>query len=283
MAQPVCGEKPAKRGNLELAGQPIVISPTRFDLLRLLDIAREAGAAIMSVYAGDFDVEKKADSSPLTLADLRSHQVITQRLREWCPEVPILSEETAEHADYSVRKGWRECWLVDPLDGTKEFIKRNGQFTVNIALIQDSRAVAGVVYAPAQELAYYGADGQGAFRIQDGRPPERLPRPRRRAEDTLVVVASLSHYSPEVDEFLAGQRGKYKHVELLSIGSSLKICMVAENSADVYPRLGPTMEWDTAAAHAVAAAAGRRVRNFRTGEELSYNKAELKNDWFIVE
>ena len=260
-----------------------MISTNRFDILHLLAIAREAGAAIMSVYEGDFEVERKADSSPLTLADLRSHQVITERLQAWCPDVPILSEETAEHAGYSVRKEWTECWLVDPLDGTKEFIKRNGQFTVNIALIQNSRAVAGVVYAPARDVAYCGVAGQGAFRIQDSQAPERLPRPQQRAADTLVVVASLSHYSPQVDEFLAEQRRKYNSVELLSIGSSLKICMVAENSADVYPRLGPTMEWDTAAAHAVAGAAGRRVRNFRTGEELSYNKEELKNDWFIVE
>jgi 3'(2'), 5'-bisphosphate nucleotidase len=260
-----------------------VIRPANFDILRLLAIAREAGAAIMSVYEGDIAVDKKADSSPLTLADLRSHQVITQRLKEWYPEVPVLSEETTEHAGYSVRRDWRECWLVDPLDGTKEFIKRNGQFTVNIALIQESRPVAGVVYAPARNVAYYGVAGQGAYKVSGEEAPQSLVRRERPDADTLMVVASLSHHSPEVDAFVAEKRQNYKNVELLNIGSSLKICMVAENSADVYPRLGPTMEWDTAAAHAVAAAAGRRVRNYRTGDELSYNKENLLNDWFIVE
>ncbi len=260
-----------------------MISLSEFDILRLLTIAREAGAAIMSVYEGDVAVEYKEDSSPLTLADLRSHQVILERLERWYPEVPILSEETTEQAGYSVRKDWPEFWLVDPLDGTKEFIKRNGQFTVNIALIQESRPVAGVVYAPARDEAYYGVVGQGALKVSRDQPPESLVRRQRPGSDQLVVVASLSHHSPEVDAFVAEQRRKYKSVELLNIGSSLKICMVAENSADVYPRFGPTMEWDTAAAHAVAAAAGRRVRNYRTGAELSYNKENLLNDWFIVE
>lgn len=260
-----------------------MISLDELDIARLLSIARDAGAAVMRVYEGDFEVTSKQDASPLTLADLQSHQLISERLKSWRPEIPVLSEESAETAPYSVRRRWAECWLVDPLDGTKEFIKRNGQFTVNIALIQHSRAVAGVVYAPARRLCYYGAAGRGAFKVNGDAAPQHLVNKQPRDGDTLRVVASLSHPSPAVEEFLAEQRRQYKRVELLEMGSSLKICMVADNSADVYPRFGPTMEWDTAAAHAVAGAAGRSVKNWRTGQELSYNKEDLRNDWFIVE
>ena len=248
----------------------------------LVATAREAGAAILEVYQTDFEVAHKRDRSPLTEADLCSHQAITQRLKERYPEVPILSEESAEHERYEVRKSWDLFWLVDPLDGTKEFVKRNGQFTVNIALIRGTQPKAGVVYAPAFDLLYYGKVGEGAFKVEDKAAPVPLPASQPRDPSRLVIAGSLSHPTPEMDAFVAEQRQKYAQVEFVAMGSSLKICMVAEGSADIYPRLGPTMEWDTAAAHAVAAAAGRRVVRYGSKDELSYNKENLLNEKFVV-
>ena len=252
------------------------------DMECLVATAREAGAAILEVYETDFEVTRKSDASPLTEADLRSHQAITQRLRERYPEVPILSEESAEHTPYETRKGWDLFWLVDPLDGTKEFIKRNGQFTVNIALIRGTEPAAGVVYAPAFDLLYYGKVGEGAFKVEGKAAPVPLAANQARDPSRLVIAGSLSHPTPEMDAFVTEQRQKYAEVEFVAMGSSLKICMVAEGSADIYPRLGPTMEWDTAAAHAVAAAAGRRVVRYGSGDKLSYNKENLLNDRFVV-
>ena len=248
----------------------------------LVATAREAGAVILEVYKTDFEVTRKSDASPLTEADLRSHQVITQRLKERYPEVPILSEESAEHAPYETRKSWDLFWLVDPLDGMKEFVKRNGQFTVNIGLIRGVQPTAGVVYAPAFDLLYYGKVGGGAFKVEGKAEPVPLAAKGPRDPSRLVIAGSLSHPTPEMDAFVAEQRQKYSQVEFVAMGSSLKICLVAEGSADIYPRLGPTMEWDTAAAHAVAAAAGRRVVRYGSEGELSYNKENLLNDWFVV-
>ena len=252
------------------------------DMECLVAMAREAGTAILEVYETDFEVTRKSDASPLTEADLRSHQTITQRLKERYPEVPILSEESAEHTAYEARKSWDLFWLVDPLDGTKEFVKRNGQFTVNIGLIRGTHPTAGVVYAPAFDLLYYGKVGEGAFKVEGKAGPVPLTANQPRDPSRLVIAGSLSHPTPEMDAFVAEQRRKYSRVEFVAMGSSLKICMVAEGSADIYPRLGPTMEWDTAAAHAVAAAAGRSVVRYGTENELSYNKENLLNDWFVV-
>ena len=252
------------------------------DMEFLVATAREAGAAILEVYQTDFEVAHKSDASPLTEADLRSHRAITQRLKERYPEVPMLSEESAEHAPYEVRRVWDAFWLVDPLDGTKEFIKRNGQFTVNIALIRGTQPAAGVVYAPAFDLLYSGKVGEGAFKVEGKAAPVPLAAKQPRDPSRLVIAGSLSHPTPEMDAFVAEQRQKYSEVEFVAMGSSLKICMVAEGSADIYPRLGPTMEWDTAAAHAVAAAAGRRVVRYGTEDELLYNKEKLLNDRFVV-
>src|SRR5262245_8664282 len=260
-----------------------MISLATFDIGRLVAIAREAGAAIMSVYAGEFEVIQKPDASPLTLADIRSHEIICEQLTNWYPDVPVLSEESAEQFPYSVRKGWQECWLVDPLDGTKEFVRGSGDFTVNIALIQHARPIAGVVVAAARNVAYCAVAGHGAYKMSGAAAPTPISGRRRSPGDTLVVAASVSHPTPATEAFLEERRREYKSVELIAIGSSLKICMVADGSADMYPRFGPTMEWDTAAAHAIAAAAGRRVRNWRTGEELFYNKESLENDWFLVD
>lgn len=258
-------------------------SDWRLDLDHLLETARVAGAAILEVYAGDFDVERKADKSPLTEADLRAHRVIAGRLAARYPDLPILSEEAADECPYEVRRYWKRFWLVDPLDGTKEFVKRNGQFTVNIALIEEGRPVAGVVYAPVLDLLYY-ADGSGAaYKLERGGEPVKLGKAARTHRGKFVIVGSLSHPTPEMAAYVEEQRGKHGEVEFLPMGSSLKICLVADGQADVYPRLGPTMEWDTAAAHAVAAAAGRRVVRYGTGEGLLYNKENLLNSWFIVE
>jgi 3'(2'), 5'-bisphosphate nucleotidase len=260
-----------------------MLSPQTLDINELIRICHEAGRAIMEVYGQEFHVKTKGDSSPLTQADLRSHAIISSRLGEMYPDVPVLSEESAVKAPYEVRKHWKECWVVDPLDGTKEFVKRNGQFTINIALVQGSEPVAGMVYAPALDLMYYGVAGSGAYKIAGGAEVRRLPIAGARHSNALVIVGSLSHSSPELEAFVAEQRRKHDKVEFVAMGSALKICLVAEGSADLYPRLGPTMEWDTAAAHAVARAAGRKVLRYGTEEELTYNKPDLHNEWFLVQ
>jgi len=240
------------------------------------EIARAAGDAILKVYQGEFDVEIKADKSPLTAADRASHDVIEKGLRESFPEVPILSEE-GKDIDYEQRKSWTRFWLVDPLDGTKEFIKRNGEFTVNIALIEGQSPVAGVVFVPERQALYLGVRGDGAYRQQgDGEfAPIHVRKPS--AEEGLAVVMSRSHPSPELAEYLRD----IKVAEAVSVGSSLKFCVLAEGRADLYPRLGPTMEWDTAAGQAVAEAAGATVKQL-SGEGLVYNKENLLNTHFIV-
>lgn len=252
------------------------------DMEFLVKTAREAGEAILKVYRTEFKVAYKGDSSPVTEADLRSHEVIAQRLKERHPEVPMLSEENSEQESYEVRKGWELFWLVDPLDGTKEFVKRNGQFTVNIALVQGVHPIVGVVYAPAFDLLYYGKVGEGAFKVEGNATPVSLPERQTRNSDILVVAGSSSHPSAELDIFLAEQGRKYPKIKFVPMGSSLKICMVAEGSADIYPRLGPTMEWDTAAAHAIAISVGRKVVRYGRKDELSYNKECLLNDKFVV-
>ncbi len=252
------------------------------DSEHLQAVARKAGEAILEVYGTDFAVERKADASPVTEADLAAHRVIANALTERYPEIPVLSEESSEQDSYELRRHWSRFWMVDPLDGTKEFIKRNGQFTVNIALIENSRPRAGVVYAPVLELLYYGELGRGAFKIEGSTAAQRLSPAPPSDGDRLVIAGSLSHPTPEMDAFIAESRATYKEVEFVAMGSSLKICMVADGRADVYPRFGPTMEWDTAAAHAVASAAGRKVLRYGSDQELSYNKPDLHNDWFLV-
>lgn len=253
------------------------------DLDFLIETAKLAGDEILDVYSTDFEVEDKADSSPLTEADLRAHRLIEKRLRERYPEVPILSEESSEHADYETRRNWSLYFLVDPLDGTKEFIKRNGQFTVNIAVIENNTPVMGVVHAPAMGWTYYGAAGSGAFKVEGDGEAVKLGPPPARDPHRITIVGSRSHPTPEMGAFIEEQKAKYDDVEFVAMGSSLKLCTVAEGKADLYPRFGPTMEWDTGAAHAVAKAAGRRVKAHGTEEELPYNKENLLNGWFIVE
>jgi len=246
-------------------------------LHELLIIAKRAGADIMAVYgSADIGATSKADNSPLTLADLASHRTIVDGLSKLTPRYPILSEEAADIA-YAERSHWTNFWLVDPLDGTKEFIKRNGEFTVNIALVENGVPVIGVVYAPVLDVCYYAARGAGAF-VQRGNSPALPIRVRQHlADETIKVVASRSH-SDARNDMLLKKLGEH---ECISMGSSLKFCLVAEGAAHFYPRLGPTMEWDTAAAHAVVSEAGGVVHD-REGSDLRYNKPDLHNPEFFV-
>lgn len=242
----------------------------------VLEIARQAGRRILEIYQSDFAVQAKEDRSPLTEADMASHRSIVAGLRKLTPDIPVLSEESGD-IPYEERRHWREYWLVDPLDGTKEFIKRNGEFTVNIALIRDSRPVLGVVHVPAKDTDYYGAEGAGASRKTGDAPPQPI-HVVPLSGGAVRVVGSRSHRGSSLDSFLA-RLGEH---EMVPMGSSLKICLVASGEADVYPRLGPTSEWDTAAAQGVVEAAGGRVVDL-TGAPLRYNtKEEYLNPFFIA-
>ena len=246
-------------------------------LERVAAIAREAGGEILEVYrAGAVASTAKSDDSPLTAADLRSHRLIVQRLRELTPELPVLSEEAAE-VPFAVRSQWQRYWLVDPLDGTREFLSRTGEFTVNIALIEGHAPALGIVHVPVTDTTYRGLPGEGAWRERGGAPAEPIHVAPRSAAP-LRVVGSRSHRGDSLDAFLA-RIGAH---ELVAIGSSLKFCRVAEGAADVYPRLGPTSEWDTAAAHAVLLAAGGAVSAL-DGTPLAYNTREqLLNPFFVA-
>lgn len=248
----------------------------------VIDIAHAAGEDILTVYRQtELEVTRKADDSPLTQADLASHRRIVGRLRELTPDVPILSEES-QGIDEAERSTWTRFWLVDPLDGTKEFVKRNGEFTVNIALIEDAVPVLGVVYAPDLGVSYYATRGQGAFKQQRGAQPERIGAASLGKGEALRLVASRSHMNAETEAFVAQLREQHP-VEMVSIGSSLKLCLVAEGRAHLYPRFGPTMLWDTAAAQCVAEAAGAEVRDLSTGTPLRYAlKGDLRNPFFLV-
>lgn len=238
-------------------------------------IARDAGDAIMAIYGREFSVKEKEDKSPLTEADAAAHELIVACLRELTPALPILSEE--DTAAFSGADESGRYWLVDPLDGTKEFIKRNGEFTVNIALIEQGVAVLGVVYAPVLDVAYLGLKGLGAIKVDaDGRHPIRVAE--HADSEVWRVVGSRSHAGAETTAWLE----KLGDHELVSMGSSLKLCLVAEGAADVYPRLGPTSLWDTAAAQAVVEQAGGAVIQI-DGEPLSYaNTAQILNPFFVV-
>ena len=242
----------------------------------LINLSKKAGEAIIEIYdSDDFETEIKADNSPLTKADKASNEIIIEELKNRYPEIPILSEEEKE-IPYEERKDWQYFWLVDPLDGTKEFIKRNGEFTVNIALIQNRKPIAGVVYAPVLNEIYYGEVGKGSVKINAAGEKEKISVSGKSENDELVVVQSRSHSGEEENEFYS----KFKIKEKISRGSSLKICMVAEGKADLYFRGGPTWEWDTAAGHAILLAAGGRFTN-KDGSELIYDKEIIKNFGFI--
>lgn len=251
---------------------------------QILDISKKAGQEILTIYEKDFAIYEKQDTSPLTEADLAAHNVIVEALAK-VSDLPILSEESAD-IPWTERQTWTTYWLVDPLDGTKEFIKKNGEFTVNIALIENGKPVLGVVYAPVLDKAYIGIEGAGAWTETAGELTSIQAR-QHQAGDTWKVVGSRSHQSPEIQNLLAQLEGE---TELVAMGSSLKLCLVAEGEAHLYPRLGPTSEWDTGAAHAVAIAAGARVTVLNAANPLSTDVADLTynqkesvlNPYFLV-
>lgn len=251
------------------------------DLLeQVTNIAVQAGEAILDIYHQDFEVELKDNGSPLTVADQSANEIIITALKKLTPEVPCLSEESAA-IDYKQRKQWQDFWLIDPLDGTKEFINKNGEFTVNIALVSGSTPVLGVVYAPVPNIVYSAADGVGAFKQKNNSPPGSI-QTRPYQGGAAVLVASRSHASESLTSCIDRVKTSEGEVIIKSMGSSIKLCLVAEGEADVYPRLGPTSEWDTAAAHAVVKCAGGKVIDLK-GNELKYNKPSILNPEFIVQ
>jgi len=241
-------------------------------------IAKEAGKAIMQIYKQNFEIKYKQDNSPLTLADQRANNIIKDGLSQLLVSFPVLSEEDTE-IPYEKRRHWDYFWLIDPLDGTKEFVKKNDEFTVNIALIYRGEPVLGVVYAPALDVCYWSKQGEGAFK--NG---QRLPLKTESQRSTYKIVVSRSHMSDETYRFIRSINTS-KEKELVSIGSSLKICLVAEGEADIYPRLGPTFEWDIGAAHAIARESNSSLKAFNNNGRLlehRYNKQKLLNRWFVV-
>jgi 3'(2'), 5'-bisphosphate nucleotidase len=266
-------------------------------ILTTLLAAKQAGEAILDVYGSDFAVEQKDDKSPLTLADKRSHEIIMDVLEQTITvnncTVPVLSEE-GRGIPYDERSEWEYFWLVDPLDGTKEFVKRNGEFTVNIALIQKYKPVLGIIYIPVKDVFYFAAINFGTYKLENSEnlvdnlsikelldKSQRLPLTNKN-KSSFTVIGSRSHTSEEFSEFVKRLNEKYGNVEFISSGSSLKLCLVAEGRADVYPRFGPTMEWDTAAGQAIVEQAEGRVMDTQTREPLRYNKENLLNPFFIV-
>jgi 3'(2'), 5'-bisphosphate nucleotidase len=259
-------------------------------ILKVLQTAFYAGEAIMEVYAEPFEVEIKSDNSPLTIADKRAHKIIYDALSE--TGLPVLSEEGSQIA-YDIRKNWNEFWLVDPLDGTKEFIKKNGDFTVNIAFIRNQKPEFGVVYAPANKYMYWGSPG-GSFRLDVSKLESFSPEnhelisllaeklPSKNLGDVFTVLGSRSHMNADTESFIAMLQSTHPELSFISRGSSLKFCTLAEGGADIYPRFGPTMEWDTAAGHAVARFAGCTVTQIDTALEVTYNKPSLLNPYFIA-
>jgi len=242
----------------------------------------EAGKKIMEIYeSGNFEIETKSDNSPLTIADKKSQETIMSFIEN--TDIPVLSEE-GKHLPYQERKHWEWLWLVDPLDGAKEFIKRNGEFTVNIALIHNNRTIAGVIYVPVKKELYYSDGEKSYFSILDSAYNiiKRVELPiKQNKKEGKVIVASRSHLNDETKQFIESI-SKREEVKLVSAGSSLKFCLVAKGEADLYPRYAPTMEWDTAAGHAIVKAAGFNVYDVKNGEELKYNKDDLYNPYFIV-
>ncbi len=242
----------------------------------LLILVEQAGKAIIQIYQSDIQVELKNDNSPLTKADKKAHEIISAGLMKLQPDLPIISEEGA-HLPYEIRKNWRTYWLIDPLDGTKEFINRNGEFTVNIALIEDGYPIIGVVGQPVEERIYYAAAELGAFEIGPNQL-QPVSISTKAAQNSILTLVSKSHLSEELREEINQQ----KNIEMISVGSSLKFCMIANGKADFYPRIGPTSEWDIAAAQCVVEVAGGKVLSL-DGERVKYNQKEsFRNSDFVV-
>ena len=261
------------------------------DPVKLLEISLAAGKEIMAVYGQELVVEAKEDDSPLTIADQRSHRAIEAGLQSAYPKIPVLSEEGSE-ISYEERKNWQRFWLVDPLDGTKEFIKRNGEFTVNIALIEGNYPVLGAIYVPATDIFYYGEENSGAYKLENASAvkvekaealhEKSIPLFAKKAMGKNRIVTSRSHMSAETQEFIERINDGSQPIEHVSAGSSLKFCLVAEGKADYYPRFAPTMEWDTAAGQAIVEAAGGIVQSAKDQSRFSYNQECLRNGWFLA-
>lgn len=253
------------------------------DLDAVCAIARQAGDAIMAIYADDsvWDVRKKADASPLTAADLAAHELILDALTRLTPDIPVMSEESLAH-EIAQRRQWRRCWVVDPLDGTKEFLKRNGEFSVNIALVEGQHAVLGVVYLPVLQLTYMAARGQGAYK-RDAQKTTSIRAHRLGSESIGVTVVASRHHRGTNESLLFENIDKeFGGYTLINYGSAYKTCLVAEGRADCYPRFGPTMEWDTAAAQIVLEEAGGQLLSFR-GQPFLYNcRDTLTNRGFMA-
>ncbi|MGR3176485.1 MAG: 3'(2'),5'-bisphosphate nucleotidase CysQ [Candidatus Anammoxibacter sp.] len=266
--------------------------PENINIFEVLKIALKAGEEILQVYGKDFSVEYKADNSPLTLADRQSNEVITGGLTKIYPEIPLLSEESKE-VPYEERKSWEYFWLIDPLDGTKEFVKKNGEFTVNIALVFNGKPLLGVIYVPVKDTLYFGLEGFGSYKLMNSKKLDNCNNvedviaasqklPISELDKPFTIVGSRSHMSDATREFIERKEAEYGNVDIMSIGSSLKLCMVAEGKADIYPRFGPTMEWDTAAGQAIVEFANGNVLETENNKSLEYNKENLLNPWFIV-
>lgn len=260
------------------------INPLNDNLIKgVIDIARQAGFAIMQVYKTEFDIDTKEDKrgdeiyrSPITEADKRAHIIIMEGLKKLTPDIPLLSEEGQE-ISFEARSKWGVYWLVDPLDGTKEFIKKNDEFTVNIALLKNKQPVFGVVYAPALNKLYFGSSEKGSFKSNEGNTFTPISV-NSQVTNPVQIAVSRSHPSLKMNSFIS-QFDKY---DLHPMGSSLKICSVSDGTVHFYPRLGPTMEWDTAASHAIIRAAGGELINIGTNKPLEYNKEDLLNPKFIA-
>jgi len=257
-------------------------------LTTAITAALQASKAILEIYhSGEFDIEIKGDNSPLTRADTASHNVIMSYLE--ATDIPVLSEEGRD-ISYQERKAWKQLWIVDPIDGTKEFIKRNGEFTVNIALIENQKPIIGVIFVPVTGELYFSSKEMGAFKVavnlEDYDIEVLLSKgnklPLQREDKTFTIVASRSHMSAETEGYVQEMRDIHGEVKLISKGSSLKLCMVAEGTANCYPRFAPTMEWDTAAGQAICEHAGFEVMDWSTKENMLYNRKQLLNNWFLV-
>lgn len=253
-----------------------------------INCSLEAGVEIMNIYnSNDFEISNKADNTPITEADLKANSIITNALSS--TNIPILSEE-GKHAPFTERKQWSKLWIIDPIDGTKEFINRNGEFTVNIALVENGNPILGVIYAPAINTIYFAAQTIGSFKFDKLSGNETVSTilknstslPCYSPPQNFTVVASRSHPSPETDLFIKALEQKHGKIETKNVGSSLKLCMIAEGSAHIYPRFVPTMEWDIAAGHAICLFANSNVIDYKTNKPMIYNRENLRNNWFMA-
>lgn len=256
-----------------------LIPSTNVDVNSVISIAKKAGEKIINIYNRNYEITEKKDKSPVTEADMQSNNLICDELRTLAPNIPILSEESTED-ETAKRIDWNRYWLIDPLDGTKEFINKNDEFTVNIALIEHNLPIFGVVYAPALQDLYWGGKGLGAYKVENESTKKIRVRNRPSKESDWKVIGSRSHQTDEFIEFMKD----YPTASIISMGSSLKLCLIAEGLADLYPRLGPTSEWDTAASQAIVEAAGGLVLNFHDMEPIRYNlnPGSLLNPHFLV-